>query len=110
MLHLNHKLFNPRLVNKEHYTNVQQVNLDSCYNDDFKGDEIMCIYDLTEECFLTYIGIHKFVTINSNGFINPLQKWIIEAYFKNLENPEKLEKVENPKNLINKQVDLEHLF
>jgi hypothetical protein len=27
----------------------------------------MSIYDLTEESLLTHIGIHKFVTINSNG-------------------------------------------
>ena len=106
-LPLYHKLFYPRHVNKEHYNNVVPVNLDNCYNDDFKGEEIMCIYDLTEESLLTHIGIHKFVTINSNGFVKPLQKWIIEAYFKNLENPEN---PENPENLIDKQVDLDHLF
>ena len=102
-----HKLFNPRLVNKDQYTNLQQVNLDNCYNDDFKGEEIMSIYDLTEESLITHIGLHKFVTINSKGFIKPLQKWIIEAYLKNSNN---FEKLENPENLIDKQVDLDHLF
>ena len=109
-LPLNHKLFNPRLINKEHYNNVQQVNLDNCYNDDFKGDEISSIYDVAEESFLTHIGIHKFVTINSNGFVKPLQKWIIEAYYNNSENPENSENSENPEILIDKQVDLDQLF
>jgi len=112
-LPLYHKLFYPRQVNKEHYNNVVPVNLDNCYNDDFKGEEITSIYDLTEESLLTHIGIHNFVTIDSKGFIKPLKKWIIEAYFKNLENPEKFENPENPdnpQNLIDKQVDLDHLF
>lgn len=114
-LHLNHKLFNPRLVNKEHYNNVQDVNLDNCYNDDFKGNEISSIYDVVEESFLTHIGIYKFVTINSNGFIKPLQKWIIEAYYKNIELINESEKeeninLENSENLIDKQIDLDNLF
>jgi hypothetical protein len=109
-LPLYHKLFYPRQVNKEHYNNVVPVNLDNCYNDDFKGEEITSIYDLTEESLLTHIGIHNFVTIDSKGFIKPLKKWIIEAYFKNPENPEKFENPDNSENLIDKQVDLDHLF
>jgi len=105
-----HKLFHPRLVNKEQYNNVEQVNLNNCYNDDFKGNEIISIYDLTEESILSQLGIHKFVTINSNGFVKPLQKWIIEAYYNNSENPENHENSENYENLIDKQVDLDNLF
>jgi hypothetical protein len=105
-----HKLFHPRLVNKEQYNNVEQVNLNNCYNDDFKGNEIISIYDLTEESILSQLGIHKFVTINSNGFVKPLQKWIIEAYYNNSENLENSENHENYENLIDKQVDLDNLF
>jgi hypothetical protein len=105
-----HKLFHPRLVNKDQYNNVEQVNLNNCYNDDFKGNEIISIYDLAEESILSQLGIHKFVTINSNGFVKPLQKWIIEAYYNNSENLENHENSENYENLIDKQVDLDHLF
>jgi hypothetical protein len=105
-----HKLFHPRLVNKDQYNNVEQVNLNNCYNDDFKGNEIISIYDLAEESILSQLGIHKFVTINSNGFVKPLQKWIIEAYYNNSENPENHENSENYENLIDKQVDLDYLF
>ena len=37
----------------------------------------------------------KFVTIDSNGYIKPLQKWIIEAYYKYLELIDESEKQEN---------------
>jgi hypothetical protein len=114
-LPLSHKLFHPRLINKDKYNDVQQVNLNNGYNDTFKGEEIMSIYDLTQEINFTNIGIDKFVTINSNGFIKPLQKWIIEAYYKNIElinESEKEETInyENSENLIDKQIDLDNLF
>jgi hypothetical protein len=115
-LPLSHKLFHPRLINKDKYNNVQQVNLDNGYNDTFKGEEIMSIYDLTQEINFTNIGIDKFVTINSNGFIKPLQKWIIEAYYKNIKlinesiNYQESINLENSENLIDKQIDLDNLF
>ena len=75
----------------------------------------MSINDLTQEINFTNIGIDKFVTINSNGFIKPLQKWIIEAYYKNIELINESEKeeninLENSENLIDKQIDLDNLF
>ena len=115
-LPLSHKLFHPRLINKDKYNNVQQVNLDNGYNDTFKGEEIMSINDLTQEINFTNIGIDKFVTINANGFIKPLQKWIIEAYYKNIKlinesiNYQESINSENSENLINKQIDLDNLF
>ena len=76
----------------------------------------MYINDLTQEINFTNIGIDKFVTINANGFIKPLQKWIIEAYYKNIKlinesiNYQESINSENSENLINKQIDLDNLF
>ena len=76
----------------------------------------MSINDLTQEINFTNIGIDKFVTINANGFIKPLQKWIIEAYYKNIKlinesiNYQESINSENSENLINKQIDLDNLF
>jgi hypothetical protein len=90
-LPLSHKLFHPRMINADEYYDAPPVSLDNGYNDSFKGEEILTVDDFINEIKfknkdkLDYSGMEKFVTIDSNGYIKPLQKWIIEAYYNYME-------------------------
>ena len=121
-LSLSHNLFHPRLINIKDYYHVQQVDLESGYNDTFKGEEIMNINDLNKEINIKnnieYLSMDKFVTIDLNGYIKPLQKWIIEVYYNYEElinsdkqvNIVKNNDLEQTKDLIDKEIDLDNLF
>ena len=90
-LPLSHNLFHPRMINEDKYFDVQYVCLDDKYNDSFKGDEVKTIEELNQEIKsknndkFEYVGMEKFVNIDTNGKIKPLQKWIIDAYYKSNE-------------------------
>jgi predicted aldo/keto reductase-like oxidoreductase len=53
-----------------------KINLQDCVS---TGTIISSIKESLEN-----IGIDKFTTIDSNGNITPLQKWIIDAYYKSI--------------------------
>jgi hypothetical protein len=85
-LPLSHKLFHPRLINADKYFDILPVCLEDGYEDKFIGVEVTTIDELNHEIKskdkFESIGIDKFTTIDSNGNIIPLQKWIIDAYYK----------------------------
>jgi len=62
------------------------VCVENRYEDKFNGVEVTTIDELNHEIKskdkFESIGIHKFTTIDSNGNITLLQKWIIDAYYK----------------------------
>jgi hypothetical protein len=99
-LPFSHKLFHPRMINADEYYDAPPVSLDNGYNDSFKGDEIIGINDFIQEIKskyknkYVYDGMDKFVTIDSTGYIKPLEKWIIEAYYKQVEMMNESEKQE----------------
>jgi hypothetical protein len=86
-LPLSHKIFHPRMINADEYYDAPPVSLENGYNDSFKGEEIFTIEDFIKEIKskqkdnFEYVGMEHFVTVDSNGYIKPLQKWIIEAYY-----------------------------
>ena len=84
----NEKLFQPRLYNADEYYNIYPVDLETGYvyiND----ATITTVEDFFEETNLYYNIVSnsniKFLknltTINENGSINPLEKWIIKTVY-----------------------------
>ena len=85
-LQLNHKLFKPRLYNIEEYYDVIPVDLQMGYSDIKDNSKIIIITmeDYFNEIKTRFNSIdliltNKLQTINSEGTINPIQKWVIEA-------------------------------
>ena len=90
-LSLSHKLFHPRLINIDEFYDTQPVNIDGGYNDTFDNEEIISQNDILNDILtdFEYKGnkdestiTSAFLTIGKDGSIIPLQKWVIEAYFK----------------------------
>lgn len=86
-LPLSHTLFQPRMVNPELYYDAPPVGLDNYYNNQYKGFQIKHLCDVDDD-YIKKFGIktlerltRNLTTINSDGSINPLQKWIIPAYY-----------------------------
>jgi hypothetical protein len=82
-----HKLLHPRLINIDYFYEAQYVNLDEGYNDEVNGETINSELDIISEINRNYgvdpidFNMKKFTAINKEGFINPLQKWLIEAFY-----------------------------
>ncbi len=88
-LNLNHKLFHPRLYNADLLTKFSDVDLSDPYNNlDISkvkavkdSEDFNAYYDkfYPKRCKLDFI--RNMNTINENGYIEPLQKWVIDTAF-----------------------------
>jgi len=91
-LNINHKLFQPRLYNIEHFYNTIPVDLDTGYSikslksfntiDEY-FNEIAIRFKTNNYIQINFIN--SLQTINVDGSINPVQKWVIEAIYNILE-------------------------
>ena len=91
-LNINHKVFQPRLFNSDKYYTAAPVDLDIGYSikplptfttKEELFQELVLRFKTTnyiENCFLNNLQ-----TINNNGSINPIQKWVIEAIYNIIE-------------------------
>lgn len=110
-----HKLFHPRMINADDYYEAPPISLETGYNDTYKGEEIFNLNEL-EISLKNKFKYHKynidmtnFCIINPEGHINPLKKWIIDAYY-NLsfeESKTNLDKTKNDYNNMIKEYDSE---
>jgi hypothetical protein len=86
-LYMTHKLFHPRMINADEYYDAPPVSLENGYNDLCKGDIINNITDLETSLKNKYnyhkinIDMSNFCIINAEGYIQPLKKWVIDAYY-----------------------------
>ena len=91
-LDLNHKLFHPRLFNEEEYYECIPVDIEKGYNTELcnvkmKINSLEDFITLIDKKFdnrsvLTINNIIKnYVTINEEGSIKPVEKWIIDAFW-----------------------------
>jgi hypothetical protein len=86
-LTLAHKIFHPRLINVDEYYDAPPVNLENGYNDNYEGCEIKSAEQMSFEYKNKFkintneIDMTSFTTIKHDGFIAPLEKWIIDAYY-----------------------------
>lgn len=86
-LSMNHKLFRPRLYNMDSFVNAMFVDTANRYNDStatpmsFDNNKGMSIY--TQEKFnsipIKEINWDSFVSIDREGYIVPLKKWVIAS-------------------------------
>ena len=87
-LDINHKIFQPRLFNMDNYYEEIPVDISQGYSSlpiepkiETKADLIAEIYnsfDIIPNFAMSAI-INNLITVNQRGFINPVEKWIIEA-------------------------------
>ncbi len=85
ILSLNHKLFRPRLYNMDEYTESMFVETSNRYNDSQLPQTLLnstitttqMIINKMKSLDIKQINYDKFMSINRDGNIIPLQKWII---------------------------------
>lgn len=83
----NNKLFHPRIVNPDYFYEVTPVELGEINFNSLKGNEIVTKTSALEEINKVFniTGEPSFMTnlqvINEEGYINPLQKWVIDAFW-----------------------------
>lgn len=84
----NHKLFRPRMINADNFYDSPYVNLESGYKENHQDTPISTIDDINRQIKIdfnimntTHFDMSKFTTIDKDGNIVPVQKWIIEAYY-----------------------------
>lgn len=85
-LSLNHKLFRPRLYNMDDFVESSYVDTSDRYNDKSLDKTVQDQKNASEQVIKRFdsidikeINYNKFVAIDSNGYITPLQKWIINT-------------------------------
>lgn len=114
---LNHKLFRPRLYNAESYVNNMFVDTINRYNDsvaislfhDSKG-VIECTQDKFKSIEIKGINWNTFVSINKDGYIVPLKKWIINATWDIYTSDYKTPEFKNEKTKICKSTDCDKKY
>jgi hypothetical protein len=87
IMSLNHKLFRPRLYNMDEYINAPYVETSNRYNDtnlpgtiNQKFSQIgIAIKNRFNSLDIKEINYDEFETIDKNGCIKPLKKWVINA-------------------------------
>jgi hypothetical protein len=92
-LYYNHKIFQPRLYNPESFYDVCPVDMSQTYTQIKNNNQLITTTDFfLELCNRNnqqipnnlkslYLFLESFQTVNEAGFINPLEKWIIEAIY-----------------------------
>jgi len=88
---LSHTLFHPRLINADYFYDAPPIDIENGYKDNYQGENIITRNDAMEELNKIYNTKSDFITsnlqvINSDGSINPLQKWVIEGYYETKHN------------------------
>lgn len=92
-LYYNHKIFQPRLYNPESFYDACPVDMSQTYTQFKNNSQLINVADFFSEITnrnnqqisgnlkSLYLFLENFQTINENGNINPLEKWIIEAIY-----------------------------
>jgi hypothetical protein len=87
-LNLNHKVFQPRLYNIESYYDACPVDLDNGYTIKelytyLTTDDLLkeISYRFNTMNYIEHNFLNSLQTINKFGYINPVQKWTIEAVY-----------------------------
>ncbi len=92
-LYYNHKIFQPRLYNPESFYDACPVDMSQTYTQIKNNNQLITTTDFfLELCNRNnqqipnnlkslYLFLESFQTVNEAGFINPLEKWIIEAIY-----------------------------
>jgi hypothetical protein len=88
-LSMNHKLFHPRLINADSFYDAPNVDLELGYKSISNNiKQLSTIEDINKQLRTyfnirsrDYLDMSNFVTIHSNGKIETVKKWIIEAYY-----------------------------
>jgi hypothetical protein len=92
-LYYNHKIFQPRLYNPESFYDACPVDMSQTYTQIKNNSQLITTSDFfLELCNRNnqyiptnlkslYLFLENFQTVNENGNINPLEKWIIEAIY-----------------------------
>jgi len=81
-----HKIFHPRFINADSFYDCLPVDLEEGYQDDWKGDFYKSTLELDEDLSkITKVknnfAMHNFKTVHERGTVNPVKKWVIEAYY-----------------------------
>ena len=85
-LPINHTIFHPRMVNQENYYDCAPISLENSYKSDEYptvstlnelDDKLLLMNGIKKKCF----DMQHFNSIDKEGAIVPLKKWIIEAYY-----------------------------
>lgn len=119
-LNPNHKIYHPRTFNSEYYYDAFPIDLTEPYylNDEFRQPILKTLNDFYKELkrrntnSVSVEILRNMQTINSNGSINKLNKWVIEACWninENIVNPTNNTNLENLNKkyfLNNKKYDL----
>jgi hypothetical protein len=91
-LKINHKIFRPRLFNPNEYINLPSIDIQLGYCNNFLSSEkIQTNSEYIIELNEMYknnknnfnIILENLQTINENGTINPVEKWIIDFFWHN---------------------------
>jgi len=85
-LPINHTLFHPRMVNPEQYYECTPIDFENAYNN-FEYESLLSIKEINDQIKIKNkimtmnLDMNDFKTIDKDGSIIPLQKWVIEAYY-----------------------------
>jgi hypothetical protein len=92
LLSVNNKLFKPRQYNPEHFIDSNYVEIGDRYKNVICTPLLNNTYDVSKDIInkfgsinITEINYSNFKSINNNGSIIPLKKWIINATWDNYE-------------------------
>ena len=92
-LYYNHKIFQPRLYNPESFYDACPVDMSQTYTQIKNNNQLITSSDFFLELSnrnnqhippnlrSLYSFLENFQTVNESGYINPLEKWIIEAIY-----------------------------
>ena len=92
-LNYDNKLVHPRLINADKFYDAPPVNLDNGYKQVNKGTAystkdqlnfaLVNMYNSNNgsKIHISKLILSEFQVINKDGSINPLQKWVIEAFY-----------------------------
>ena len=116
-LNINHKLFHPRLYNADSFSNGD-IDMSDPYNN-IDNDKFIHILEESDE--KTYYSrfyrnhfnfdfLNKMVGINKLGYIEPLQKWVIESAFNIGKEGFRKDKLENMNEEVDENEDVAPLF
>jgi len=84
----NHKLFHPRLINEDSFHDCPYIDFTVGYKQNHEEIQLQTINDIDHQIKMKFnivnipnLDMSKFTTIDKDGNILPVQKWIIEAYY-----------------------------
>jgi len=100
---LNHKLFRPRLYNMDSYIDTMYVETSNRYNDTDLPKQIISTDSISAEIIKKFDSINfkefnfdNFTSIDKDGYIVPLKKWIISTVWELYSNDYKPKYIDKP--------------